>query len=353
MFILPGSYVCTGGLTFSKPASLNFDYTIKGSGQHASQVKPAYITSTLTDWEQGAYAGRVVIEDINIEIGNSAPPNNIFANFEFVDVFMTNVLWRFFYGGSARATFLACGGPAGPSQPVMWRNVAVFGSSSGASVMVVYQWYEGFAWVGGLVDPVIGGAGQATGIYCGGHTLLQEIDSADGPWLYFIHQNAGGLTVINVEFPSASQAYYLIGSGGNSTIIVNPLRNEANDLFSPPFSYLFFHDGGPLVFKMIGASLGLLPNPFAMPAAGQPVMGVVAGKVGPTPTANTDYLVNSDIVVNISGGTGISITIYDNYGHVITSGLTSLTAHQMQPGMHVNFGDFSDAPTVVVVHVSG
>ena len=157
--------------------------------------------------------------------------------------------------------------------------------------------------------------------------------------------------MINVEFPSASQAYYLIGSGGNSTIILNPLRNEANDLFSPPFSYLHFHDGGPLVFKMIGASLGLLSNPFATPAAQQAVMGVVTGTA--SPTANTDYLVNSDIVVNISGGAGISITIYDNYGHVITSGLTSLTAHRMQPGMHVNFGDFSDAPTVVVVHVSG
>src|SRR5207249_5840777 len=65
-----------------------------------------------------------------------------------------------------------------------------------------------------------------------------------------------------------------------------------------------------------------------------------------------DFLPESKLPSSIRNDE-ISITIYDNYGHVITSGLTSLTAHRMQPGMHVNFGDFSDAPTVVVVHVSG
>ena len=122
---------------------------------------------------------------------------------------------------------------------------------------------------------------------------------------------------------------------------------EANGLFISQFKYLGFH-GGPLVFKMVGASLGLLTTPFFVagdtPSVAPAIMGVVTGLGAANPVANTTYLVNSDIVVNISGGAGISITIYDNYGHVITSD---------NYGHVITFGDFSDAPTVVVVHVSG
>ena len=63
-----------------------------------------------------------------------------------------------------------------------WENVQVFGGGASAGI-VVYQWYEGFKWAGGLIDTGSSTGAQHTGVYCGGESVLESIDTADGPWL--------------------------------------------------------------------------------------------------------------------------------------------------------------------------
>ena len=68
-----------------------------------------------------------------------------------------------------------------------------------------------------------------------------------------------------------------------------------------------------------------------------------------TVVASTDYVIQTtDVLITSTGGTAVSITIKDNLGNTIQSGLTTLTAYQVVQGYKVNFGAFSGAPTVTV-----
>lgn len=67
------------------------------------------------------------------------------------------------------------------------------------------------------------------------------------------------------------------------------------------------------------------------------------------PAASTDYIVRTTpIIMNSTGGTGVSITIKDASGTTVTSGATTLNYAYIPVGYKVNFGAFSVAPTVKI-----
>ena len=96
------------------------------------------------------------------------------------------------------------------------------------------------------------GAGQATGIYCGGETTLEQIDSSGGPWLYFVQANSGCQTYINIEWPVGDDVYYTIETGAQCTVIMFPEAVELNGT-EPKLSIIFWYP--PLALKTIGCSL--------------------------------------------------------------------------------------------------
>lgn len=90
--------------------------------------------------------------------------------------------------------------------------------------------------------------------------------------------------------------------------------------------------------------LGLITNPFNNSA-----LQIGVGGVNASPVASSDYVANgTDMLVTSTGGTGVSISIKDNSGNVIESGLATLTAKLLPRKYKINFGAFSVAPTVTV-----
>jgi hypothetical protein len=86
---------------------------------------------------------------------------------------------------------------------------------------------------------------------------------------------------------------------------------------------------------------GVIPTPF-----GSGTIGLYGGA---GVSASTDFTVTGvDILLNSSGGTGVSITVKDAAGTTVASGLATCTALFLPVGSVVNFGAFSGAPTVVV-----
>lgn len=70
---------------------------------------------------------------------------------------------------------------------------------------------------------------------------------------------------------------------------------------------------------------------------------------GTTPVASTNYQVcGMPISMSTTGGTGVSITIFDPGGNTLQSGIHELNATYLPIGYKVNFGGFSVNPTVVV-----
>ncbi len=66
-------------------------------------------------------------------------------------------------------------------------------------------------------------------------------------------------------------------------------------------------------------------------------------------SASVIYTVRGvDMFFTSTGGTGVSITIYDQSKNVIASSLSTLTAVLIPAGYMLNFGGFSGAPTVTV-----
>jgi hypothetical protein len=72
------------------------------------------------------------------------------------------------------------------------------------------------------------------------------------------------------------------------------------------------------------------------------------------PTASTEYRVcGGKFLVNSTGGTGVSITIKDESGNTVASGLTTLTQMLLPNRYTINFGAFSAAPTVTAQLLGG
>ena len=74
------------------------------------------------------------------------------------------------------------------------------------------------------------------------------------------------------------------------------------------------------------------------------------GTGGASPVASTDYTAQGpNLIVNVTGGTGASITVKDGAGNMILSALgTPLLGQRLPFGYKINFGAFSAAPTVTV-----
>lgn len=88
---------------------------------------------------------------------------------------------------------------------------------------------------------------------------------------------------------------------------------------------------------------GKITNPFH---TGQLRIGAAGSAAAPT--ASTTYTVEgTDLMLAITAGTGVSITITDVLGNTVTSGLTTYTG-LLKIGYAINFGAFSVAPTVYV-----
>jgi hypothetical protein len=90
--------------------------------------------------------------------------------------------------------------------------------------------------------------------------------------------------------------------------------------------------------------LGKITTPFINGAS----MGMCGNAAAPN--ASTDYKVcGTPIEITSTGGTGVSITIKDQSGNTVASGLATLTAQYLPIAFQLNFGAFSVAPTVTVV----
>jgi len=102
---------------------------------------------------------------------------------------------------------------------------------------------------------------------------------------------------------------------------------------------------GNIIRNNIGFNpVGVITLPFK-------TTGAIVGLDGDesVPTANMDYVVAGvDIFITSSGGTGVSITIKDQNGNTVASGLAILTAQFLPIGYKINFGSFTSAPTVIV-----
>src|SRR2546425_9503341 len=72
LLFCPGVYNCSSGISINVPAAGNIDYIIQGAGPNSTRIKAPYLTNALTGWQQGAYAGRVAIRDIDFELSNSS-----------------------------------------------------------------------------------------------------------------------------------------------------------------------------------------------------------------------------------------------------------------------------------------
>jgi len=86
---------------------------------------------------------------------------------------------------------------------------------------------------------------------------------------------------------------------------------------------------------------GLLATPF--------VSNVISLLGTGSPAPSTDYRVSDvDVMIQVTGGTGVSITIKDPAGNIVISGVSTLPRTLLPIGYTINFGAFTVAPTVIV-----
>lgn len=91
---------------------------------------------------------------------------------------------------------------------------------------------------------------------------------------------------------------------------------------------------------------GLYSSPFST-AAGT----IVPQGSSVSPASGTIYQVNyCDVIINSSGGSGVTIDTYDNLGNVLISGLASVSNLYLPVGFQIKF-TYSSAPSVTVAGV--
>jgi len=134
------------------------------------------------------------------------------------------------------------------------------------------------------------------------------------------------------------------GSGSDYlTITGNQIRNSQNN------NQILIDTGpngvGPhtIFTNNLGSNpVGLISQPFGTASIG-------LGGTGATPFPSTDYTANgSDLIINVTGGTGVSITIKDGAGNTVQSGLSTITQTLLPYGFKINFGTFTSVPAVSV-----
>jgi hypothetical protein len=138
--------------------------------------------------------------------------------------------------------------------------------------------------------------------------------------------------------PGTNVTYIQIASGSTQTIITN------NQFTGTPGTTIT--DGGTKTH--IYGNIGF--NPLNKITNMLNTTNNTIGTNGSTttPVASTDYLVQGpDLLVTVSGGTGVSITIKDGAGNTVQSGLSTITALYLPYGYKINFGSFSSTPSIL------
>ena len=387
--VLPSTY--TSNSVWSLPAT-KFDFTMRGCGKSITDIEitpagtqTAAIAEGYTSWLSGTSGPRFVMRDISLDItgtytGTSAPAGDSSSggvvSLQFYSVYFEHVGMSVNVTLSSTTNLVKCGTYAGPSQPCTWDNFEIHGFAGANLLSVVTVWFEGFSWTGGLVElQDTGHKGNGITIRSNGPNYLGQIDSYDlgkgttNTWGCFVSPS-GTTTLDELEYPfvenigSSTGCGSVSGGAGNPCITIIGIQNESAVTQGDPTEFAFWNDGCKYL-KTIGFSLGLqsgnqwlssyLTGPFNNNIAG---VGYLVGTNtynGVTaPTASTTYKAATDILVSSSGGTGVSITISDQQGNTILSGLTTLSAFNLKLGMCINFGAFTGgAPTVTVWQVGG
>lgn len=165
-----------------------------------------------------------------------------------------------------------------------------------------------------------------------------------------------GYTVAHVTI-TGGESVAVAGSGvqsygfaisGTSTSDVYVIGVRLGGLTAP------FYSGGQAFAQFFlncpGANnLGVVTSPFGNNAH----LGVYGGgdaSPSASGSASTTYTVCfTPIMLSVSGGSGLSITVKDANANTILSGAASLAQLYMQIGWTINFGAFTGSPTFVVV----
>jgi hypothetical protein len=387
--IFPGAYTSTG--VWQLPTT-DFDFTMQGGGKSntliyiaPSTTQTAAIAEGYTSWVSGIFGPRFVARDLGISVsgtysGTSAPADDYsgggVVSLQFYSVFFEHVSLSINTTHlTALTNLLKCGTFAGPSQPCFWYDFDVMGYANDTNIVsTVCVWFEGFSWKVGVLEGYYPGyKGEGLNIRSNGPNYVGQIDSYDnsGPnnpvannWMNFI--GGGGVTTLDsIEYPFLGSIVNDVNGGtvnGKYLTIIGILNESAvNQGVASQFS--IWNEGARYI-KTIGFSMGLqngnqwvptyLTGPFDNSVSGEGYfVGLNCYNGAKTPTASETYTASTDLLVNSTGGTGVNITIYDQFGNAILTGLTSLSAFRMSIGMQINFGAFTASPTVSIYQVSG
>ncbi|HVP24247.1 MAG TPA: hypothetical protein VMS77_10095 [Conexivisphaerales archaeon] len=389
--VFPGFYSCSSPWQLPSSTATAFDFTMRGGGKSNTLIsiaptgsQTAAIKEGYNLWIKGTMGPRFVAKELSMDItgtysGTTAPSGDSsgggVVSLQFYSVYFDHVGISINVNLTAVTNLLKAGTFAGPSQPCVWNDFHILGFAGANLASVATAWFEGFTWQTGACELQSGGnKGTGINIRSNGPNYLGQIDSYDylapggvgvNCWLNFVAAN-GIVTLDELEYPFLANIFNgvnggSVGAGPGNCLTIIGIQNESAIYPGDPSQFAIWN-GGAKYLKTIGFSLGLqngsqwvssyLTGPFNNNVAG------VGYLVGPNtyngakaPTASTVYTASSDLIVNSSGGSGVNITIYDQLGNVILSGLSSLSGFRMSIGMRVNFGAFTAAPAVTVFQV--
>lgn len=389
--IFPGLYTSNDVWLLPSSTSQALDFTMHGSGKSntlivisPSGTKTAAIQEGYTGWIKGTQGPRFTMRDLGLSVsgtftGTATPPGDSsgggVVSLQYYSAYFEHVGMSIHATLTQVANLLKCGTFAGPSQPCTWNNFEIHGFvDAGNLANVVCVWFEGFHWHGGLVElQDAPSAGCGISIRSNGPNYVGQLDSYSGTapqannWSNFIASN-GIATFEEIEYPFLSTIYTgcnggTISAGPDNNLTIIGIQSESA-VHQGDASYLSIWNNGARYIKTIGFGMGLqsgaqwcsnyLTGPFNNNQSGVGYrVGLNNYNGAKVPTASQTYTATTDLLVNSSGGTGVNITVRDQYGNPILTGVTSLSAFRMSIGMQISFGAFTTAPAVSVFQVGG
>jgi parallel beta-helix repeat protein len=194
---------------------------------------------------------------------------------------------------------------------------------------------------GNIVYDNMMNSGSPLGVYSG--ILISGIDT-NVPVSGVLVQ--GNIAYDNQHFPSQLYGVSVTNSSGpinNVTVIDNDLGRNGWG----PIGIVLVNSGLVIRSNLGYNPVGMLNNPLGVAATNINTVGIDG--VASTPTSDTDYTVwGVDVIMTAGGGTNVSISIKDQLGNTIANNLPTLNAQLIPVGYVVNFGNFTDPPTVTV-----
>ena len=158
--------------------------------------------------------------------------------------------------------------------------------------------------------------------------------------MIFINGGAN-ITVSGVNFYGGRIGFQFASNVADS---VNILGNAFFGTLSP-FFYANNYPTNSIIRDNFGYdSVGKLPNFMYTVGGNFFAPWGTSGTLTPSTTYTTTAI---DQILTCTGGTGVSITITDNHGNALASGLAAITLSYLPVGYTINFGPFSTAPTCI------